>query len=415
MQILNQKYIETEIGVKISCDVVSDLKIPSTLWFDISAPGLLIKDLNQNLNWALVALLVPAMTNGVDISIDGKISKQLLFNINNSLQSFLNAFEPALNIVGVNSSEQTNLEFDRQKDFTGTGMSAGVDSFATIIENYQNPDSPYNVTHTCIFNVGAFAKLSKPGVRDFFLMSSERSKVFSEKNGLVPIAIDSNIDDFYDGSFALSHTLRNISAAMLFDGYFKRYLYSSGYSSKIILKTEPSHDVAFLDPVILPLLALENMQFISAVSYLSRYEKIALVSKSNSARTILDCCAAPLSKRLELGFVNCNKCKKCQRSIIAFDTMGKLDLFSKVFDLDFYAKNKRKFHGELFARSYAGNQRDTEIIEEGRKKSYVFTPSYSSLLKYYFHGILIENLKRKFFRNASSLKIKFRSRKKNVY
>ena len=46
---------------------------------------------------------------------------------------------------------------------------------------------------------------------------------------------------------------------------------------------------------------------------------------------------------------NCSECKKCNRTLVALDALGKLDEYSSIFDLSKYYKNKKKIFLQLAA------------------------------------------------------------------
>ena len=48
---------------------------------------------------------------------------------------------------------------------------------------------------------------------------------------------------------------------------------------------------------------------------------------------------------------NCSECLKCNRTMVALDAMGKLEEYSKIFDLKKYKENKKKILFKL-ARNY---------------------------------------------------------------
>ena len=407
-----RKKITAEL-ITVSCTVLSDLDCPSELWFEVEKDNPSSSDVTPYLNWAVVALLFPSMLKERDIHIEGTVSKKLIYNLNKVIQPYLHAFDSNLKVVNITASNLTTEVLESEATKIGTGFSAGIDSFATLLENSGKTNSPYNITHLCIFNVGAFANRTRPGVDEFFSYSSNRAKKFANTNGYKFLSVNSNIDYFFptQSPFASSHTLRNVSASMVFEGFFNSYLYSSGYAPSISLDIRPTHDIAFMDPILVPLLGTENIQIVSSCAGMSRFEKTTLVGRSQLANKDLDCCASSIEKRIERKFRNCCMCKKCGRTMTVLDALGVLADFREVFDIQYFKMNRKKIHADIYARALAGNERDREIIKETKNIGYRLSGRKLKNISYFFDKI--------FFRPPKeyTLKIikKYIRRKPNVF
>jgi len=339
--------------IRVSCSV-NAVGLPGTLWFEVK--GLSEHDsLTLSYNWAVVALLFPAMQRGDNIIVKGCLSKRLLANINNDLQLLLQVFQPSLRKIQVKSdavSKEKTLTAGR----VGTGFSAGVDSFATLQHfSEENASTSIQVTDICTFNVGAMGRYENPDVEavyDNYCKRTVRYAGMSDKNA---ICVNSNIDSFYRGlNFQKTHTFRNISAALVLEGYFDCYLYASSFPFKHTAVKE-TYDCSYFDPISLPMLSTENITFMSAMAGINRVEKTRLLVQSQAAMQMLDVCVASAETREKLIKPNCSACWKCQRTLITLEALGIIDKFSSVFDLSVYEKEKNKFYRNLFFKMLDGD------------------------------------------------------------
>ncbi len=82
----------------------------------------------------LVGLLYPAMQYGEDITIEGMVSKKLLFNINNYVIPLLMSFSDSAKKIAVKASQVSSS--NQSNSGVGTGFSGGVDSFSTVYNRY---------------------------------------------------------------------------------------------------------------------------------------------------------------------------------------------------------------------------------------------------------------------------------------
>lgn len=369
--------------------------LPDELYFKVFG-DLIHQTIKPSYNPFAVAILMPAMLRGMDIKIEGVMSPLLYSNLNNELQSFLCCFDHRL--------EKVNFQVQGYGGGSGsggglqrvaTGFSAGVDSFASLAKyDKKSQDASIHVSDICTFNVGAMGKTYKDDVREVFVSYARRSAYYATELGLGDISIDSNISDFYEGfNFAETHTLRNAAAALIVEEFLDVYLYSSAYAPENI-GVAVARDLAVMDPIILPFLGTENIRFISSCSGMSRVEKTELISSYEKSFDLLDVCVASADVKLSSDSSNCSKCWKCKRTIVTLHILGKLDRYRKVFDVDYFQKNKRSFYDDVAVKALGGDKIDLEVYKLSRGNGY--RPS----LKVYVKSFLLKlKLKRKFKKN----------------
>jgi hypothetical protein len=363
-------------SVILSC-LIENKKNKKKLWYEIK--GLNFENINAvNYNWAIVAILLPAMMAEQDIYVEGSLSKKLCANLNGDLQDIFLKFEPTLRKIKISSAKFESSKKTLAKR-VATGFSAGIDSFATLAINQYGQSEATEITDLVTFNCGAMGQAQNTEVKALFNIYKKRTDKFAHKNKLNSISIESNLDTFYKFplGFQKTHTLRNISLAMLLDGYISKYLYSSGYDfSKTSIRKYD--DSAILDPIILPLLSTEKISFISAGASLTRFEKTKLVSRMLESHLLLDVCTAPAVIRANSGSMNCSKCYKCERTLVTLDLLNQEDNYLNVFDLDYFKTHRLYYYSGVLLRSYLGSSFDKEIVDN-------FNLSKINIFKIYLH------------------------------
>lgn len=350
-------------GFLVSC-AIEAVDLPAELWFRVrSTAG--YQEPPDDLNWALVALLLPAMRAGRDIRVDGPISARLLFNVKHDVQAALRLYDPDLQRIAITAAE-VSTPAGAGKQRVGTGFSAGIDSFAVVALAMPQPDRlGLHLTDLCVFNVGAFGPCDAAPVKDRFAQGYARAAAFAHRIGAVATGIDSNVDQFFDQywSFQRSHSLRNVAAALVMARYFDYYLYASTFPLGSVRVTE-HYDLAIMDPILLPLLSTEQLEFRSAGAGLSRFEKTGLVSITELSYNKLDVCVAPVEAKKMLDRPNCSRCWKCQRTMLTLDLLGAIEKYDRVFDVPHYYASRQAIVQAVAGKALRGSEVDREVIDK---------------------------------------------------
>lgn len=352
---------------RVQCRVEAD-GFPQFLWFETDA-RLLPRSAAEVPNWALVAMLYPAMLSGRDLHVDANVSPRLFAAVRDDAQRLLRDYDPRTSLIRI---EVAGFATDGEPSGTGvaTGFSAGTDSFATIAR-YGVPETPpsLHLTHVFTNNVGAMGSESQS--MELFKKYAARSERFASKMGWGHIRIDSNMDDFYpvsmfgDRCYQKTHTIRNAACALMFEELIKYYLYSSTFDySKI--KVCQSYDMGFIEPMLLQLLSTERTSIMSSCADLRRTDKTALVADLPEAWELLDVCVAPLAFRLASDHPNCSRCFKCTRSMVNLDILGKLDRFERVFDLSHYRANRDRIWLAVALHAMSGDANSQDVVHLAR-------------------------------------------------
>ena len=324
---------------------------------------------SETANWAAIALLLPAMRSGKALNINGRVSALLLHFLRTDLQDLLMHFDRGLKRIDVEADIAPNEGRPHGALRVGTGFSAGVDSFSALRTFCQSGVSAsLDVTDLMTFGVGAFGESGGRSTEEAFTKAAARTASYAQELGLEAHSVRSNLTHFYNHSqglgFTRTHTLRNASAAILFERELDIYLYASAFAYPE-LDLRATYYMGHLDPVLLPLLSTTDLRFISAGAGSDRLRKTELLADDAVAQRLLDVCVTPVPKRaamVEPG-KNCSRCWKCYRTMLTLDALGKLEQFATIFDLEHYHQNKESVLRTLRKRGQKGSKLDQAAVD----------------------------------------------------
>lgn len=285
----------------------------------------------------LVAAIYPAMFYNEPIEISGDVSHRLYYNCTRYVKSIVNFFREGMNNVHIKVTGFKNAE--KKYHHVGTGFSAGIDSFVTFYDHFERETDPeYKIDSLFFFNVGSHGGGGEKAKRKF-LERYNYLKSFPDEVGLPYIPMDSNLFDFYQkhwesdaGEFCRS------AAILVFEKALDKYYLSSDYSYKETLFFRFNNVTASFETFIYPLLSTEGCEIISDGCQYMRTDKTYLLKDYEPAQRYLNVCVSAQESAC-----NCGKCHKCIRTLVALDTLGILERFSKVFDIEDY-KRKSYWH-----------------------------------------------------------------------
>lgn len=252
-----------------------------------------------------------------------------------------------------------------------TGMSRGVDSFATMYE--YGPDFElldYRINAFTYFQAGAHhgwdATVGRgaESKQELYVHQMERTREFCRKYGYPLIVVDSNIDDilqdrrlFREWSFDRTHTFRNLSIAMLLQKRISRYYYSSTYllgGFRLSLNCDMAHYERWL----IPLLDTGSIEFYQSNQDWTRMNKVEKIGSFAPCYDYLQVCLTQSG--------NCGLCMKCKRTLMELDALGDevLDRFGNSFDIQHYRRESRaKWFGSIMTDKEKSNDEATYLDE----------------------------------------------------
>ena len=339
MKIYNLKTIKSDNTVRLSVSIDSEKLGCKELWFSTSekfAHGLC----ETRLDGFLVGVIFPAMQYGENIHVEGCVSAKLLFNLNHYVVPILMAFFSSCKRIEITATETNSEQFDCSG--VGTGFSGGVDSFCTVFDHYELVQDPnYKINSFLFLNVGSNGRgrteeeLLFAGKK--FYRRYDYLRKFPNELGLDFIPLDSNLHSFHPWGHQLTHSLTSVSGALVMQNIYRKYFYaSSGLSYLELFKFYEfllNRDTALIDPILLPLLSTESIDFISDGAQYSRVEKILRVVDYEPVRRYLNVCV-----HYGESYENCSVCSKCCRTLMTLNLIGKLDEFAHLFDIRKYKK-----------------------------------------------------------------------------
>ncbi|MGD0898893.1 MAG: hypothetical protein ABR915_13730 [Thermoguttaceae bacterium] len=335
MRINAPEIIEQPDTVKIQAAIEHDSGT-EYLWYEMERKY--ARYLTGKLDGFLVGVLPGAMARAENIELGGPVSETLLYNVTNSYMRLLGGANPDLKCVKINARLLDDGRSSPLADAVGTGFSGGIDSFCVLVDHFrQCPYPGYKVTHCVFNNVGSHGSGPSEANRRLFRARLALAKTCLDELGLPLLWIDSNLTEFLKMGFQKTHVPRNLSAILLLQGLFGKYLYASAYQHKDCHFRE-TYDLAFTDPAAVHLLSTETLRSISTGCQYSRVEKTAKVSDWAAAQRYLNVCVnADAQGR------NCSVCEKCCRTLLTLELLGKLELFHGVFDIDKYRTVRSAF------------------------------------------------------------------------
>ena len=278
----------------------------------------------------------------------------------------------------------------------GTGMSCGVDSFATLYEYTELCNIPeYKITHLTHFNVGAHhgqtGSFDPELQRKLYKKDVAMVQRFCDKYGYKLIAVDSNLTEVLDSffgylNFSNTHTYRNIGVVLILQRLFSKYYYSPAVNlDHFVCRLEG--DTAYYEKWLLPNLSTETTSFYNSNKNWTREEKLKQIVNFPQSYNWLKVCVK--------SDVNCCKCVKCMRTILGLEAIGKTELYAKAFDQRIVESSREQLKTYMLCQVKKGDQFYTEIYKEAVKNGMMF--SLKSKIYAFFYRLSLKVLPRKLY------------------
>ncbi len=345
----------------------------------------------ENLDGFLVGLLFLGLRSGKDITLKAPVSARLLYTINHYLIPALVLANPKFHKINILASGVNNKDLNAGK-VAGTGMSCGIDSFASYYDHNNEVDS-FGISYFTFFNVGSHLDFGGVKAREIYQNRLRSVSEFAKKEGKEVISVDSNLSEILKMNFQQTHSLRSISCVLQLQKLFKNYYYSSAYRfDHFKLNAEDTSDSDIFN---LQMLSTESTNLFASAAQFSRVERTLMVAEHPGTYDKLDVCTAPM---LNGPYINCSICYKCLRTQLTLETGGKLHLYGNVFDIIKYKKYKDKYIGKLLLKKKK-SPLDKEVIAFLKNEKIIFS------LKAYYYAItsILNSPKKKIIISIKSL------------
>ena len=256
----------------------------------------------------------------------------------------------------------------------GTGMSCGVDSFATLYEYTELCEIPeYKLTHLTHFNVGAHhgqtGSFNPELQRSLYLKDAAMVQAFCDEYGYKLITVDSNLTEVINTffgymEFSIFVSYLNVATVLLLQKLFSRYYCSPAYNLDQFncgLEKTSAHYEGWL----LPNLSTETTSFYNSNKNWTREDKLKQIVNFPQSYDWLKVCVKSDK--------NCCKCVKCMRTILGLEAIGKTDLYAKVFDPKIVASSREHLKTYMLCQVKKGDIFHKEIYEEAVKNGMTFS------------------------------------------
>lgn len=366
------------------CDLIGP-GFPERLGFEVSLDHLLALDIDEP-NWAAMTLLYPAMLMGQDLAIEADLSALLLHNMQNDLMALIRNYEPKAQQIRIHAGQSSRLGTALGRDVM-TGFSAGVDSYATLaIFSDKNLHPDMQLTALGTFHVGA---LGPTGNHPQLLEDAlALIRPIAEENGLRLYGVSSDLDPIFAAAKAFGPTgfpktvgFRNVAAAMALQKGVRTYM-TAGSRAYNTASYGPQMSTEPLDPVLQPLFHTESLRVIPVAAGMIRRQKTLMLADRMDARKYLNPCVVRMDQRPKTGYLNCSQCWKCCATLLDLESLGRLEAFGQVFDLDFYRANRDKLLRDLFNKAVHEWGSDVSVNYRPIIESGVQLPQPNSRLVY---------------------------------
>jgi hypothetical protein len=243
-----------------------------------------------------------------------------------------------------------------------------------------NEINSFKIEFFTFFNVGSHGDYGGDNARKIFWDRFNNISEFAKKVDKELVTVDSNLSEILEMKFQETYNLRTISCTLLLQKLFKNYYYSSG--TRFDHYQFNKNEIADIDMLVIPNLSTESTSiFVSALRY-SRIERTDLISRFPESYNHLDVCTHPNSKNEKS--LNCSGCYKCLRTMLTLELLGKLDLYSNVFDIQKFRSSKNNYIGWLMTKKKKLTL-DRELIKYYKQKESINLKIYFFQIKNFFY------------------------------
>lgn len=323
------------------------------LWFEMEKKYQWMVD-TESVDAFFILYVWLAMEMGSDLRVEGAVSKLLSDSVLNNVKNMFLVLCPRLTDINIILTKKTASE-PNQLNNSATGFSGGVDGWYTALKAIEI-NEPYAYY--------LFANTGQHGKNNVEEVVAQRADVaggaLSSLNKPL-IVINTNIDSVFRERFQQRDVLGNLACVLLIQEGISSYSYSSSYApedSKII----EHYDMSIMDPLLLPALSTERVEFKSIGLGATRIQKLQYISAAKDFSQKIYVCIEK-----DLPIKNCGYCFKCRRTQLALDSIGAIELIKLNFDYELYKRIRSFSFIGLLANSRRDNL-DKEVADVLVKK-----------------------------------------------
>ncbi|MEG0687791.1 MAG: hypothetical protein RR466_03795 [Hungatella sp.] len=366
--------------VRLCAELVTN-DATQTMYFEVDSPWkqYLVTELSDAF---ILGILEKAMKNSYDIFFEQPMSEDLYYSLRTYLiPVYARNFKMFHKISLYGKTTAQTLPTEGR---VGTGFSAGVDSFYTVLKHLDDKICPHhNITHLMLAVNGAAATGVSEDMDRLWLESSKAKFLpYAKALGLKLVCVGGNIDMLYVKDDCLHGDIITTAAFVYaLQKLYGTYYWASAYQAEIFNFT----DGCFCENVAVPYVSTRGIRFYHSGSETNRVGKVAFIADHPLVQKGLTVCGEPEA-------INCGCCVKCLRTMAELNAVGKLEMFQEAFPVKVYQKHiKSKLAQELAV--------DHPPFTTEMKKNDVKIPFSIYPLAYLFYKPL-EALRKKLRRSA---------------
>lgn len=280
------------------------------------------------------------MKNGyhIHVSEETGLSADLLYQLTKILIPVLNDAKP-YGFQGISIDALPVYKSLKKGKGVATGISRGIDSFYTILNNL---DGLFPLTDLTLFNVQSFGEFGGEAARRYFHKEIEKAKEICRDlnreygTELNLVTVDSNIQDILPIEIFSSGSYRDAGAILLLKQKFQLYYFST---TEKLVDFDLGSGIRKEDSWIFYCLSTENYRIQLFGAEATRIDKAEYISRHPVTYDNLMVCHQPLLHGNEdvesMSHINCTcGCEKCRYTVMGLVTVNKLEKYGKVFDLN---------------------------------------------------------------------------------
>lgn len=337
--------IEKQFGLsKLVADIIENYE-KRELFFAVETQYANFLDGNSG-DAFMLALLVPAMTAGKTLAIEGPVSKRLLWQLESFMVPALMQMNPKLQKITI-APRQGYSEQIYEADCVVTGLSCGIDSFYTVLDLIYSERIPDRLTHFLLFHkIESLEKITATLQE----RATKERQIAAKRFALPLIQVWSNAKTFIDFPYEQICAFHDLAIVLALKQRIHKYYYATGYG--IPHFALDFSQTCHYDLLNANVIRTESFEMVSHNGMVDRIEKTRALADDPVAQKYLNVCSHPQ----ETGTLNCSACDKCRRTMVALDILGKLPLFSEVFDLALYQKKRAQYVGWVLYKWYINRE-----------------------------------------------------------
>ena len=264
-----------------------------------------------------------------------------------------------------------NIEFDMELDYSilenaggcATGISGGIDSSYTIAKSMEQGDETRKLTHGMFLNMGIYGGYDTEMEKSLEINAQNICKTVGIK--YLPIKTNTCLD-LYRGAHGPVVPFIMMGTVLSLQKLLSNYLYSVDFSAE-----EQFFDIvhaARYDWLNTLCFSTQNLRFWPIGLEATRMDKVKLLANYKFSHEHTAVC---INSKAEA--MNCSVCAKCTETMVELDSIGKLELYDKVFDVNKYKKNIPYYMSYTFMKKWGKEEAATDSVKEYRKRNVHFS------------------------------------------